>query len=99
MRAKREVKKTTVLNQVGLKRKSDGCTLFFQEINIKYKDGNLEHGYTFVWKDEDGKMTPMRGRVRIPDVWMLERLVGLAKEQGWLSPYEAEKDWEAVLNF
>lgn len=43
----------------------------------------INYGYRFMWKDEDGNLLAHRGGAAIPSTKIISDLVGLAKKQGW----------------
>ena len=60
----------------------DGWDLLFQYCTYHYNDGESETGYRFIWQ-KDGKLRPQRGQARIPDAATLQKLLELAKKDGW----------------
>jgi len=65
---------------------SDDWTLWFQWCRYLYDDGEIQHGYRFIWrrpKGEGGSLQAARGQARIPSVRVLEELVEKAKNEGW----------------
>lgn len=67
-----------------------GYKLCFQWGRYLYDNGDMEHGYRFIWRREDGSLQPARGQARIPSVQVLQRLVEKAKKAGW-GDYDADK--------
>lgn len=71
----------------------DDWTLWFQWCRYFYDDGEMDHGYRFIWKrpkSEGGSLQAARGQARIPSVDVLLKLVDKAKAAGWGS-YNAER--------
>jgi hypothetical protein len=61
-------------------------TFWFQWCRYFYDDGDMEHGYRFIWKRpqaQGGSLQAARGQARIPSIKDIERLVSKAKERGW----------------
>ena len=57
--------------------------LAFQWCQYIYEDGTSEHGYRFIWRRPNGNLQGARGQARIPSMKELERLVKIAKSEGW----------------
>jgi len=57
--------------------------LWLQWGRYVHEDGNIEHGYRFIWRRPDGSLQAARGQARIPSLKDAETLIGLAREQGW----------------
>lgn len=69
-----------VLNEVC----TDGdWKLCFQWCRYIFDDGDLQHGYRFIWKRKDGSLQAARGQARIPSVKLMNELVARATDQGW----------------
>ncbi len=67
-------------------------TLWFQWCRYFYDDGDMQHGYRFIWKRpqaDGGSLQAARGQARIPSVDQLEKLVAKAKASGW-GHYDAD---------
>lgn len=72
--------------------KPDEWTLWFQWCRYFYDDGDMQHGYRFIWKrpqSDGGSLQAARGQARIPSVDKLEKLVAKAKASGW-GNYDAD---------
>lgn len=68
-------------------------TLWFQWCRYFYDDGQMQHGYRFIWKRpqaDGGSLQAARGQARIPSVAQLEELVAKAKADGW-GHYDADE--------
>lgn len=64
--------------------KTDGqWSLVFQWCLYVYDDGNSENGYRFIWRRPDGSLQPARGQARIPSLADAERLMQVARQEGW----------------
>lgn len=69
-------------------------TLWFQWCRYIYDNGEIQHGYRFIWRrprDEGGSLQAARGQARIPSVRILEELVAKAKKEGW-GDYDDDHD-------
>ena len=76
-----------VLNETTLRDADQtGSTLWFQWCRYLYDDGQMQHGYRFIWRrppSEGGAQQAARGQARIPSIVVLEQLVRQAKNEGW----------------
>lgn len=64
----------------------DEWRLWFQWCRYLYDDGQIQHGYRFIWRrpsSEGGSLQAARGQARIPSIDVLEQLVAQAKNEGW----------------
>ena len=57
--------------------------LSFQWCLYVYDDGTSENGYRFIWRKPDGSLQPARGQARIPSISEAEKLIEVAKNEGW----------------
>ncbi len=66
---------------------TDGDTsswhLALQWCRYFYDDGNMEHGYRYIWVTPEGKLQPARGQARLPSLAVARKLMAKAKEAGW----------------
>lgn len=61
-------------------------TLWFQWCRYLYDNGDMEHGYRFIWRrpqDDGGSLQAARGQARIPSIAVIEQLIAKAKNDGW----------------
>ena len=70
-----------VINEARLK--DTDPTVCFQWCQYVYDDGTSEHGYRFIWRNEEGKLMAHRGQARIESMKDLEKLIAKAKKEGW----------------
>ncbi len=76
---------------------STDWTLWFQWCRYLYDDGEIDHGYRFIWRrpqSEGGGLQAARGQARIPSIAVLEQLVAKAKKEGW---GENNMSWHRVI--
>ena len=58
--------------------------LHLQWCRYFYDDGNMQHGYRFIWRrPESGALQPARGQARIVSLEDAERLIEMARNEGW----------------
>ena len=57
--------------------------LYLQWCRYFYDDGNMERGYRFIWRRPDGSLQPARGQARIVSLTDAERLIQMARNEGW----------------
>ena len=63
--------------------KSGHWVLCLQWCRYMYDDGNMEHGYRFIWRRPNGSLQPARGQARIVSLKNAERLIAKARNEGW----------------
>ena len=57
--------------------------LWLQWCRYFYDDGNMQHGYRFIWRRPNGSLQPARGQARIVSLKDAEGLIEKARNQGW----------------
>ena len=57
--------------------------LHLQWCRYFYDDGNMEHGYRFIWRRPNGSLQPARGQARIVSLEQAEGLIERARNEGW----------------
>ena len=57
--------------------------LHLQWCKYCYDDGNMERGFRFIWRRPDGSLQPARGQARIVTLKDAEKLIDIARKQGW----------------
>ena len=57
--------------------------LYFQKVEYRYSNGEVEMGYRFIWRREDGSLRAARGQACISTLDVAENLIKQAREQGW----------------
>lgn len=76
-----------VLNETTLHESAQAdSTLWFQWCRYLFDDGQMQHGYRFIWRRpsaEGGAAQADRGQARIPSIDVVEQLVRQAKIEGW----------------
>ena len=72
-----------VINEASTNYGENAWNLCFQWCLYVYEGGTSENGYRFIWRRPGGSLQPARGQARIPSINVLERLVNVAKEEGW----------------
>jgi len=63
--------------------------LRLQWCRYMYDDGNMEHGYRFIWVRPEGTLQAARGQARIPSRKVAEELFRQARADGW-GDYDAD---------
>jgi hypothetical protein len=48
-----------------------------------HDDGEMEHGYRFIWLRPDGSLQAARGQARIPSLSRANALIQKATSEGW----------------
>lgn len=48
-----------------------------------YDNGEMERGYRFIYRRENGNIQAARGGARIPSLEIAERLIKKARTEGW----------------
>jgi len=56
--------------------------LCFQLCEYVYDNGTSEQGYRFIWRRPNGNLQAARGQARIPDLYSIHELMGLAARAG-----------------
>lgn len=71
-----------VLNEV---KKTYGSkwALCLQWCRYIYSNGELEEGYRFIWRRDDGTLQGARGQARIPLLVYAQELMDEARRNGW----------------
>ncbi len=72
-----------VEEQIKAEKLKSGWVLCFQWCTYKYEDESEEHGYRFIYRDNNNKLRPQRGQARIPNLKMAQRLIDKAIKEGW----------------
>jgi hypothetical protein len=74
-----------VINEVPRpEQKPKGWVLHLQWCQYFYDDGNMEHGYRFIWRRPgSGALQPARGQARIISLKDAEKLIEMARNEGW----------------
>ena len=64
--------------------------LCFQWCEYIYDDPSdaSEKGYRFIWRRPNGTLQAARGQARIPSITCINKLLQLAKEEGWMERVE-----------
>ena len=57
--------------------------LHLQWCRYIYDNGNMEHGYRFIWRKPGGSLQPARGQARIVSLKDAEELMKVARNEGW----------------
>lgn len=58
--------------------------LYLQWCRYFYDDGNMQHGYRFIWRRPgSGALQPARGQARIVSLKDAEELIKMARNEGW----------------
>lgn len=57
--------------------------LCFQWARYVYDDGQVLHGYRFIWRRDDNSLQAARGQARIPSLEDAETLFRIARAEGW----------------
>lgn len=65
------------------KPKAGHWVLCLQWCRYLYDDGNMEQGFRFIWRRPDGSLQPARGQARIISLKDAEKLIQMARKQGW----------------
>ena len=63
--------------------RGDGWALALQWCRYEYEDGTSEKGYRFIWRRPGGNLQPARGQARIPSLAHAEKLMKIARSEGW----------------
>ena len=80
-----------IVNEVRQEKQSpDAWVLCLQWGRYIYDDGNMEHGYRFIWRRGDDSLQPARGQARIISLEDAENLIRVARNQGW-GDYEGDR--------
>jgi hypothetical protein len=74
-----------VINEVPRReQKPKEWVLHLQWCRYLYDDGNMEHGYRFIWRRPgSGALQPARGQARIQSLKDAEKLIEMARKRGW----------------
>ena len=73
-----------IINEVSKdKPKAGHWVLYLQWCRYLYDDGNMEHGFRFIWRRPNGSLQPARGQARIVSLKDAEKLIEMARNQGW----------------
>ena len=73
-----------IINEVPTPEEEPGhWVLHLQWCRYFYDDGNMEHGYRFIWRRPDGALQPARGQARIVSLDQAEDLIAQARKLGW----------------
>lgn len=79
-----QVARVQVINEVPSREATHkDWILCLQWCRYFYDDGNMQHGYRFIWRRPGGSLQPARGQARIISLEDAERLMSMAREQGW----------------
>jgi len=58
--------------------------LHLQWCRYVYDNGNMERGYRFIWRrQKTGALQPARGQARIRSLKDAEKLINMARNEGW----------------
>jgi len=57
--------------------------LCLQWCRYRYDDGTQPLGFRFIWRRPNGHLAPARGQTRLPSLDDAERLILLARADGW----------------
>lgn len=59
-------------------------SLHLQWCRYLYDDGNMEHGYRFIWRRPNtAALQPARGQARLISLDQAEELIEMARNEGW----------------
>ena len=58
-------------------------SLCFQWCRYVYGNGEIQEGYRFIWRREDGSLQAARGQARIPSIAVARELLKKAEDAGW----------------
>lgn len=73
-----------IVNEVQKDKPKPGkWVLCLQWCRYLYDDGNMEHGYRFIWRRPNGSLQPARGQARIVSLKDAEKLMEMARNEGW----------------
>ncbi|MDQ2893107.1 MAG: hypothetical protein M3R64_08490 [Pseudomonadota bacterium] len=63
---------------------ADGWRICLQWCVYIYPDEDAQHGYRFIWRrPESGALQAARGQARLPSLAIAEKLIALARAEGW----------------
>jgi hypothetical protein len=60
-----------------------GLKLCLQWVRYVYEGGELEEGYRFIWRRQNGNLQAARGQARIPSLEDAKDLIKRAEDAGW----------------